>query len=89
MNAGGSEIACGTTATCLARRIGSSKWKSWSRGNPLADPELAKLEREFVTTEDEAALDRFCAPGHTPAPAYSDPRYPYRGRIARLDAEPA
>jgi len=39
--------------------------------------------------EDEARLDTFCAPGHTPVPAYSDPRYPYRGRIARFDRDPA
>ena len=38
------------------KEIGTSKWKAWSRGNPLADAELAKLERDFVTTEDEAAL---------------------------------
>lgn len=38
--------------------------------------------------EDEAALDRFCASGHTPAPAYFDPRYPFRGRMTRFDPEP-
>jgi len=38
------------------KALGSGKWKKWSKGNPLAQPELAALEREFVTTEDEALL---------------------------------
>ena len=59
---------------------------------PKSVAQLTSYLRAFEIdygAEDEAALDRFCAPGHTPAPAYSDPRYPYRGRIARLDPEPA
>ncbi len=31
--------------------------------------------------EDERALSAICASGHTPAPGYSDPRYPLRGRV--------
>ncbi len=30
---------------------------------------------------DETALSALCASGHTPAVGYSDPRYPYRGRV--------
>ncbi len=30
---------------------------------------------------DERALSTICASGHTPAPGYSDPRYPLRGRM--------
>jgi aryl-alcohol dehydrogenase-like predicted oxidoreductase len=33
------------------------------------------------TEADERALSSICASGHTPAPGYSDPRYPLRGRM--------
>ena len=33
------------------------------------------------TGADERALSAICASGHTPAPGYSDPRYPLRGRM--------
>jgi len=41
---------------------------------------LAAMPVAF-TEADERALSAICASGHTPAPGYSDPRYPLRGRM--------
>jgi aryl-alcohol dehydrogenase (NADP+) len=39
------------------------------------------LEHEF-SVEDEAFLDRLVPPGHPSTPGYTDPLYPYTGRVA-------
>jgi len=33
------------------------------------------------TAEDEALIDSLVAPGHPSTPGYSDPQYPFYGRI--------
>jgi aryl-alcohol dehydrogenase-like predicted oxidoreductase len=40
---------------------------------------------EKYDAADEALLSSLCAPGHTPAPSHSDPRYPLRGRWTAFD----
>ncbi len=38
------------------KAVGAGKWKTWSRSQPLADPSLAELEREYVQLKNPAAL---------------------------------
>jgi len=43
---------------------------------------LGALEHA-IDADDEAFIDRLVAPGHPSTPGYSDPRYPFHGRIPR------
>lgn len=46
---------------------------------PQLEAYVDALSVEF-TPEDETFLSALCAPGQTPAPGHSDPRYPLQGR---------
>ena len=37
--------------------IGRGAWQAWAKGNPLADPDLQRLEREYVKMDKPAELD--------------------------------
>ena len=39
-----------------SKAYSKSKWERWARGNPLADPELAALEREYLALTDPPDL---------------------------------
>ena len=56
----------------------------------LAGPRTLEQWTEYVgalehalDADDEAFIDRLVAPGHPSTPGYSDPRYPFHGRIPR------
>jgi aryl-alcohol dehydrogenase-like predicted oxidoreductase len=56
----------------------------------IAGPRTLEQWQDYVgaigtawTPEDEALVDTLVKPGHPSTPGYSDPQYPFRGRIAR------
>ena len=60
----------------LASSPGPRTLEQWA-GVPSARSSIA------LDADDEAFIDRLVAPGHPSTPGYSDPRYPFHGRIPR------
>lgn len=77
----GISLAHFATAWVLANPVvsaviaGPRTLKQWQDYRPALDYE--------ISAEDEALVDSFVPPGHPSTPGYTDPAYPFNGRVRR------